>query len=148
MEFVPRTWRFNNRWNEGGVRLTRSARTAEAEALMGLSAAEPAVTGIERSLVSGSWFESNWESSVILSRHLAESLGIAWQSGTPPGDGESPRVVFFGREWTVRGVFDAEAYESIRDLNDEPLTPVHEARSSRSTLSSSFQVAGRLSGFG
>ena len=121
---VPRTWRFNNRRLEGEIPLRHAGGgTSAADAVLGLAPEEPLLTSIDRSLVSGSWFAEDWESTVIISQPLAEELGIR------PADGNAANasiLIFFGREWKVRGIFDPLAYEEIHDLNNEPLTPVRE----------------------
>jgi hypothetical protein len=121
---VPRTWRFNHRMIEGSIPLTAPTGSAAADAVLGFDPAEPLVTGIDRSLVSGSWFVEDWESSVIISRTLADELGIGSAEDDAAAIGST--LSFFGKDWRVRGVFDPAVYKEIHDLNDEPLTPMRE----------------------
>ena len=121
---VARTWRFNHRDLEGKIPLMAVTGSAAADAVLGFSPAERLVTHIDRSLVSGSWFEHDWESSVIISQTLAEELGMGSQDGESTAVGST--LTFFGRDWKVRGLFDAATFEQIHDLNDEPLTPVRQ----------------------
>jgi len=121
---VPRTWRFNNWHLEGDIPLTSATGTAQADAVLGFAAAERLVTGIDRSLVAGRWFEDDEENSVIISETLADELGLVAEAGTVPALGAS--LTFFGRAWNIVGVFDPVRYEDIRDLNNEPMTPIRE----------------------
>jgi len=117
---VPRTWRFTHLETEGSIPLTAATGTAAADAVLGFAPDERLVTNIDRSLVSGSWFEDDSESSVIISQILADELELS--ASTAIGS----TVLFFGRDWTVRGTFDPAVFEEIHDLNDEPLTPIRE----------------------
>jgi len=121
---VPRTWRFNHRELEGEIPLTAATGTTTADAVLGFYPAERLVTHIDRSLVEGSWFEGDWESSVIISQTLADELGVESPDGESAAVGSA--LTFFGRDWEIRGIFDPAAFEEVHDLNDEPLTPVRE----------------------
>jgi hypothetical protein len=123
---VARTWRFNHEHVEGAIPLSASGNKAQADAVLGLDPQEPRVTGIDRSLLQGSWFEEEGERSVIISQMLARELAPATDSRHAEGVGIGDVVEFFGTQWRVRGIFDAELFEQIHDLNDESLTPVRE----------------------
>ncbi|MEW6755814.1 MAG: FtsX-like permease family protein [Candidatus Latescibacterota bacterium] len=114
---VPRTWLTQGLLEEGLVPVQSSDRQADALSLLGLTPEEPLVTGVDRSLVAGSWFEDPRESTIILPREMAAHLGIG------PQDVGQAQVSIFGKAWTVRGLFDPRRFEQVHDLNDEPLTP-------------------------
>ena len=93
-------------------------RYAYARGLVGLAPEEPQVTGVDRALRWGTWFESEREEGqCLLPDALAEALGI------PTDEPARAEVTIFGRPYRVRGVFESEAFSRIRDLDDEPLTP-------------------------
>jgi len=114
---VPRTWLSLGFEEEGYILMQRGDMQADALALLGLTPDEGLVTGVDRALTAGSWFAEEREASVILPATTAAQLGIA------PEEVGRAKVAIFGEQWRVRGIFDAEAFEQIRDLNDEPLTP-------------------------
>jgi len=114
---VPRTWLPRGFQEKTLFPVLRDPFQADAGALLGLAVDEPKVTGIDRALIAGSWFEEEREQSAILSGQMAQQLGIG------PTDVGRESVAIFGQDWLVRGIFDATVFQEIRDLNDEPLTP-------------------------
>ncbi|MBT3345150.1 MAG: hypothetical protein HN712_05840 [Gemmatimonadetes bacterium] len=124
---VQRTWDVMGFEEDGFIPIRREGREADALGVLGFEPGEPAVTGIDQSLIAGSWFEQDNETSVILSDQIAYSLGISVEQVQAAADGEPlPQVFLYGRHWDVRGIFDAAAYEAMHDLNDEPITPAKE----------------------
>lgn len=123
---VPRNWLTIGWRGDGFVPIRRGDLEARALGVVGLSADEPAVTGLDRALTAGTWFGSATdEKGIILSGQLAAQLGITAQdvnASAGTGDG-GPHVSLLGRSWKVIGLFDGEAYERIHDLNNEPVTP-------------------------
>ena len=114
---VPRTW-LSLGFEEGGyIPIQHRGRQVDVLSLMGLSPQEPGATGVDRALTVGSWFVEDREESVLLPETLAAQLGI------DPEDVGQVSVSIFGQQWLVRGLYDAERYAEIKDLNDEPLTP-------------------------
>lgn len=95
-----------------------TAQAFTATGLLCLQPTEPAVTGIDRALVAGRWFASDDEEGVILPLHVAEQLGIGQE-----GIGQQVRI--FGQELPVLGIVDSAVFDSIRDIDGEPLTPVN-----------------------
>jgi hypothetical protein len=114
---VPRTWLSSGKDEEGKIPVLRQGRHAEVLALMGLTPDERKVTGVDRALVAGSWFADEREPSILLPAGMARQLGIS------AADAGSVQVEIFGKQWLVRGIFDADKFAAIKDLNDEPLTP-------------------------
>ncbi|MBT7165363.1 MAG: M28 family peptidase [Victivallales bacterium] len=86
--------------------------------LLCLQPTEPVVTGVDRALLTGRWFDSDDEKGVILPLHVAEQLGIG-------KDGIGRQVRIFGEELPVLGILDSEIFDGIRDIDGEPLTPVN-----------------------
>jgi hypothetical protein len=84
---------------------------------MGLSAGEGRVTGLDRVLVGGRWFQEGERQALLLSEKAARALGI--DPGAPSG-----QVLMWGEPFEVVGVFSGPALMSRPDLDGEPLTPV------------------------
>ena len=120
---VPRTWMTMGFEEDGYIPMRRGTAEADALGLLGMAVEEPAVTGIDRSLTAGRWFEAPMEQSCILASTLAERLGV---SADQLGGAVPPTVQVFGKEWAVVGIFDAQVFEDTRDLNNEPMTPAKE----------------------
>jgi len=116
-ELVPRNWMLRGTTSRAVIPVRHGARRFDASALLGMTAGEDAVTGVAACLTSGTWFESEDEQSVIIADALAEGLGLAASDVGRAG------VSILGEHWLVRGIFDAERFDALRDLNNEPLTP-------------------------
>ncbi len=90
-----------------------------ANVLLGLSAKEPPVTGVDKTLLPGGrWFRPGERDSCILPQSMANELGIG------PQDVGSATVIIFGTRYRVVGLVDDQRFASLRDLDGEPLTPV------------------------
>lgn len=89
-----------------------------AVALLGMTPAEPAVTGVDRALVAGRWFADEHENGIILPRHIAKFLGLG------PGKLGS-QVLVYGHELPLIGILDEKVFDQLLDLDGEPLTPVN-----------------------
>ena len=125
---VQRTWDVMGFEEDGFIPIRREGREADALGVMGFEPDESKVTGIDRALIAGSWFEDQNELSVILSDQIAASLEVSVEQirAAEAGQVSRPQVFIYGRYWDVRGIYDSEEYESLHDLNDEPLTPAKE----------------------
>ncbi len=91
-----------------------------AVALIGMDPQEAKVTGVAGTLLAGRWFTAPDEPGIILPQHMATRLGL--------GEGERAlghRVRLFGQEVPVIGVFEAQRFDALRDIDGEPLTPVN-----------------------
>ncbi len=87
-------------------------------ALMGMEPTEPDVTAVEDTLIAGRWFQNEDEVGIILPEHVAENLGFS-------SDDLGKKVLVFGEELPVIGVFDSTEFDELRDIDGEPLTPVN-----------------------
>jgi hypothetical protein len=89
-------------------------------ALLFLSPDEANVSGVDRLLVDGRWFIDSDLYSCIISTEVAESLTeelgreITLKSQIP----------LWGMNLTVTGLFEADQFDGLRDLDREPLTPL------------------------
>ena len=93
-------------------------RVFEAKGMMGLSADEPRVTGMDRILVGGRWFQPGERQVVILPDRIAAHLGI------DPQRLDDVSVRLWGMRFKVVGVFSGAQMMAQPDLDGEPLTPV------------------------
>ncbi|HUS57376.1 MAG TPA: FtsX-like permease family protein, partial [Planctomycetota bacterium] len=127
----PRAWHVGSRIEEYTTyevseadRPAGAARTSRALGFVGLSAQEPLVTGVDRSLKWGRWFQPGERNACLIPEEMAGMLGIdSRNTGTA-------RLRFLGDTFTVVGVFrqraaddGGPAFDDIVDLNDDPLTP-------------------------
>ncbi len=76
-------------------------KTFTAVALLALEHTEPLVTDVGAALLAGRWLRDEDDEGLLLSRHVADQLGLG-----PGGIGR--RVRLFGRELPVIGIFDAK----------------------------------------
>ena len=103
-----------------------------AVSLLCLSRTEPQVTGVDKALFAGRWFNDDNERAVILPLHMATQLGLATPhpslspGGRGWGEGAVGKLVrVFGQDLPVVGIVDEKQFDAIRDLDGEPLTPVN-----------------------
>ena len=89
-----------------------------ASAILGLLPEEGEVSGLDRTLRSGRWFEPGEREVCIVPAEMAELLGLTGDEIV------GSEVLVFGQPFEVIGVFDAADLEKITDLDGEPLTPV------------------------
>ncbi|MFH1570234.1 MAG: FtsX-like permease family protein [Gemmatimonadota bacterium] len=126
---APRYWYIAyDREDKKYTEIRRGSAAAQATGLVGLAPEERRVTGIDASLRAGRFFTAVDEKACLLSTTMAGELGI---DSAAVG---SARVRIFGRELVVTGLFDAAAFGAIRDLDNEPLTPVDFQMSSTQAL--------------
>ena len=101
-------------------------RSTTVHARMVIDAEEPLLTAIDRILLPGGrWFESNDESSVLLSEQMATALGI--DPGVLPG--EAVTVRYKGHDLQVVGVFSSAALDNLKDIDGMPFLPPDETPS-------------------
>jgi hypothetical protein len=116
---VPRAWlEEEDPTRNCLVPLRAGSRSAEAQGLMGLLAAEPQVSGLDAVLVGGRWFTESERFAALLPERLAVSLGIN------PKQPEGQRVTLWGMDFAVAGVFSGRQLQERLELDGEPLTPV------------------------
>jgi hypothetical protein len=100
------------------VRVRHNDRIHEAAGVIGLSADEAVVTGLNRILVGGRWFLPHERRAVLLPERVALDLGI------DPAYLDQTYVRVWGMPLQVVGVFSGKALNNETDLDGEPLTPV------------------------
>lgn len=116
---VPRAWLEEpDRTRTTFVPLRADGRVIEAQGMMGLSAAESRVSGLDAILEGGRWFTEADRFAVLLPDRMAANLGI------DPRRPEGHAVSLWGMRFAVAGVFSAKKLQDRQDLDGEPLTPV------------------------
>ena len=96
------------------VPLQHNGNASELKGVLGLTAQEAQVTGIDRLLSTGRWFSPDDKNVIILPDEIANQLSIK-QGG---------QLTLWGREFTLIGTFSADTLASITDLDGEIITPV------------------------
>ena len=108
-----------------------------ASGILGVMPDERMVSGLDRALVSGRWFEGDERDVCIIPTEMARLLGMPEEGGGRgmPEEGGGPREIrIFGKPFTVIGVFDSAEMDRITDLDGEPLTPVDYTATGRDLL--------------
>ena len=116
---APRVWlEAEDRSRPRHVPVQFMDRAGEAQGLVGLSAAEARVSGIDSILASGRWFGPDETYSLVLPERMAQRLGIDLK------DPELSVVQLWGIPFKVVGTFYGEKFQEKTDLDGEPLTPI------------------------
>jgi hypothetical protein len=116
---VPRAWLEEDDLTRTTViPLRANGRSVEAQGLMGLSHAEPQVSGLDAVLVGGRWFSEHERRVVLIPERMAVGLGI------DPQRPQGHAISLWGMGFAVAGVFSGKQLQDRLDLDGEPLTPV------------------------
>ena len=105
--------------------LTGQPYTFSANMLVGMSAAEPRITGINRYLYYGKWFDpadeaewpTQWPYVCVLPKGVADLLGIV------EADMGKATISVYGADFTVTGVLGI-GFKDLTDNDGEELTPI------------------------
>jgi hypothetical protein len=111
---TPRSWYITR--NKKKTPVETQGKSHKTEGVLGLSAKEPLVTGVDSFLVAGRWFEED-EEAIILPDTIADKLAL-----TADSVGVS-RVRIFGKQLLLVGIVDAEGLNGFFDLDEERITP-------------------------
>ena len=98
----------------------RGDKKVDARAILGLTHREPEITGVDRALTAGRWFIASDTFAIILPKEIADVLGVTDVSV----DAGTARVRYAGNDYRVVGLIDNDTFKAIKDLDQEPLTPV------------------------
>lgn len=116
---AARVWLENkDRTRTTAVMLHSATAAFEARGVVGLSAAEPAVSGIDRILTAGRWFTPHERYAVILPQAMARQLHIDLNRS------QQAHVRIWGIDFHVVGTFSSRVLARHHDLDGEILTPV------------------------
>jgi len=117
---AQRYWFINEALEEKtAVEIKHEQKSFYASGLLGLEPEEREITEIDKCLIAGSWITPEDKDVIILPDKLASSIGIT------ASDVGNVRVEMFGQSYLVKGIFDSEKMNKIKDLDDELLTPVN-----------------------
>jgi len=114
---APRSW-YNNK-AKAHIKMKHGEATHNALGVLGLTPQEKEVTGLDRALVAGRWFEPGDEKVCILPNDMvtADKLNI------PLEQVGSAEIRVFGEVFKVIGVLDSRRMKDLKDLDDEIMTP-------------------------
>jgi hypothetical protein len=126
---VPRVWlEDEDRTRTTRIPVARAGRVYDAQGMVGLSAEEPQVSGLDKILVKGRWLLPSDQQAVLLPERMAEQLDI---------DLSRPQhntVSLWGMPFKVVGIFSGKKLQEGIDLDGEPITPVTFPREMSSEL--------------
>jgi ABC-type antimicrobial peptide transport system permease subunit len=116
---APRSWYSNK--SKAYIKMKHGEKAFNALGVLGLTPEEKGVTGLERALMAGRWFEPADEKVCILPNDMitADKLDVRFdqvEAGTA-------RIRVFGELFTVIGIIDSRRLKELKDLDDETLTP-------------------------
>lgn len=117
---AQRYWFINEELeNKTAVEIKAGEKSCYASGLLGLTPEEKEVTEIDKCLKSGSWLKEGESDVIILPDKIAKELGIK------ETDVGAAKVIIYGKTFLVKGIFDSEKFNTLKDLDDEILTPVN-----------------------
>ncbi len=127
---VPRVWlEDEDRTRSTRIPVFSGDRVYEAQGMVGLSADEPKVSGLDQVITAGRWLLPGERQAVLLSERMAEQLQIDFSRPL------NHTVSLWGMPFKVVGIFSGKNYQERIDLDGEPLTPVTFPREMSSELS-------------
>ena len=116
---APRVWLEDpDRTRSLRIPVRSNGKTAEARGIVGLSAAERRVSGLDAVLSAGRWFQPHETDALLLPEQMALELGL------DPHEPADASVLLWGMPFRVVGTFAGRALAERTDLDGEPLTPV------------------------
>jgi len=121
---APRAWlEEENRTQSTRTPVHYNGKSFEARGIVGLSANEARVSGIEKILLAGRWLGPQDRQALLLSDRMAKHLNIDGQSLKNHTNLHAPTVSMWGLPFNVVGIFSGQALQNHIDLDGEPLTP-------------------------
>ena len=140
---APRAWFFGTQQGQQSfLHLTRAHFATDVKGVSGLTPQEAQVTGVDKALTAGRWFNRTDTYSAIIPRGVASSLQIT------PADVGKVTINFSGVPYLVIGIVDADKYKALKDLDNETLTPVdYQAQQNQTSSSASAGSASASQGF-
>ena len=116
-EVAPRSWYSNK--SKAHIKLKNGDKAHNALGVLGLSPEETHVTGLDRALVAGRWFEPGEDKVCILPLDMVKESHL----DIDLADVGQAQIRVFGNQFTVIGVIDSKRMKDLKDLDDEILTP-------------------------
>ena len=112
---VPRSW-YTFR-SKNFIKVKWEDKSVNAFGVLGVTADEQEVTGLDRCLLVGKWFDEDDRYVCIIPTDMASKLEIGFE------DVGTATVRLFGEMFTVVGIIDSRKAEHVKDLDGEVLTP-------------------------
>ncbi|MDX2499600.1 MAG: ABC transporter permease, partial [Deltaproteobacteria bacterium] len=127
---VPRVWlEDEDRTRSTRIPIYSNDRVFEAQGMVGLSADESKVSGLDDIITAGRWLTPDDHQAVLLPERMAAQLNI---DITRQPD---QTVSLWGMPFKVVGIFSGKKLQERNDLDGEPLSPVIFPREMSSELS-------------
>ncbi len=98
------------------VEIKNGDKTFLASGLLGLSTEE--IMPVKDTITAGEWFKDNFENSILISRKIADELNLKNE------DVGNVHIDVYGKKLLLKGIFNEEKLDAIKDLDDEKITPV------------------------
>ena len=116
-DIAPRSW-YDNK-TKAHIKMKHGEHSHNALGVLGLTPEERRVTGLDRALMAGRWFEPGEEKVCILPNDMitAANLDIDIEQ---VGD---VQIRVFGDLFTVIGIVNSKRVKEFKDLDDEIVTP-------------------------
>ncbi len=111
---APRSWYYTR--EKKIIPVKSETHSTHALGVLGMTPQEADVTGVHLTLKTGRWFRPG-ETACILSQKMADLLGV------DPGRLGASRIRIFGESLPVIALIDAEAFNGLKDLDGETLSP-------------------------
>jgi len=121
---APRVWlEEENRTQSSRIPVHYTGKSFVARGVVGLSADEARVSGIEKTLLAGRWLLPQDRQVLLLSDRMANHLKIDLVK--IKGQSELPEITvsMWGLPFDVVGIFSGSDLQNHIDLDGEPLTP-------------------------
>ena len=99
------------------IEITHKNNIVRSTGLLGLMPEEVGVTGVQTTLSTGQFLSRDNLNGCLISEEMSKSLDIDID------DPKKNRIVVFGRNLTVVGIFQSDKFDQIIDLDGETLTP-------------------------
>jgi len=116
---APRVWlEDEDRTRSTRIPVYFNDRYFEAQGMVGLSADESNVSGLDEILLAGRWLRADDRQVVLLPRRMAEQLNIDLTRQ------QNQTISLWGMPFKVIGIFSGKKLQERKDLDGEPLTPV------------------------
>ncbi len=115
---AARSWSVQDHEGARSLEVRHADSVAEVLGIIGMMPTEAAISGIDSTILAGSFFESNAERSCLLPGTVARDLGLEF------ADVGRVSVRVWGVDMQLRGIFDEALLDSLLDIDGGSLTPI------------------------
>ncbi|HEB70602.1 MAG TPA: FtsX-like permease family protein [Desulfobulbus sp.] len=114
----PRVWLVADEPTRAGrIQISVNGTPYIFQGMTGLSPREPTISGLNKILIKGRWFNPQKPNEILIPSRLAKLVDI------DPDKPDQPPLILWGQEFQVVGVFSEKKLQQLTDLDGEPLTP-------------------------